>query len=71
MIRHPAIRQMVRHTMGQRSLYFDNIDMQALEMSGRCTCCGQEFRAEPRLGERVDDVLLRIRADFEAHACRV
>jgi hypothetical protein len=54
-----------------RYLHFDNIDMEQRGISSRCSCCGQEFRAEPKPRERVDDVLLRIRADFEAHKCGV
>jgi hypothetical protein len=59
---------MVTH---ERYLQFDNIDMEELDISARCSQCGQEFRAEPKPGERVDDVLLRIRAEFEAHKCGV
>jgi hypothetical protein len=58
-------------TVREAYLRFDNLDMEQPEISSRCTCCGQEFRAESRPGERVDDVLLRIRAEFEAHACCV
>jgi hypothetical protein len=52
-----------------RYLQFDNIDMEKPDISARCSRCGQEFRAQPKPGERVDDVLLRIRAEFEAHKC--
>jgi hypothetical protein len=55
----------------ERYLHFDNIDMDKPDISSRCSCCGQEFRAEPKPGERADDVLLRIRAQFEGHKCRV
>ena len=53
----------------ERYLQFDNIDMEQPYISSRCSQCGQEFRAEPKRGERVDDVLLRIRAEFNAHGC--
>ncbi|HEV2464058.1 MAG TPA: hypothetical protein VGT04_09650 [Acidobacteriaceae bacterium] len=53
-----------------RYLQFDNIDMEEPDISSRCSQCGQEFRAEPKATERVDDVLLRLRAEFEAHQCR-
>jgi hypothetical protein len=53
-----------------RYLQFDNIDMEQNDISSRCSRCGQEFRAAPKPPERVDDVLLRIRAEFEAHQCR-
>jgi hypothetical protein len=54
----------------ERFLQFDNIDMEKPDVLSRCSCCGREFRAEPKDAERVDDVLLRIRAEFEAHKCR-
>lgn len=56
------------HTV-ERYLHFDNIDMEQPDISSRCSQCGQEFRAEPKPGEKVDDVLLRIRAEFNAHVC--
>jgi hypothetical protein len=55
----------------ERYLQFENIDMEKPDISSRCTRWGREFRAEPKPAERVDDVLLRIRAEFEAHECRV
>lgn len=56
-------------TSAIRYLQFDNIDMTAPEISGRCSGCGQEFAAIPKQNERVDDVLLRIRDAFNAHVC--
>ena len=56
------------HTV-ERYLHFDNIDMQQPDISSRCSLCGQTFCAEPKPGERVDDVLLRIRAEFNDHEC--
>ena len=53
-----------------RYLHFDNIDMQKPDISSQCSHCGQTFKAEPKPGERVDDVLLRIRAQFDSHLCR-
>jgi hypothetical protein len=60
-------------TMTMRDAYldFDKIDMEEPEISSRCSRCGLVFRAEPEAGERVDDVLLRMRAEFEAHQCCV
>jgi hypothetical protein len=55
----------------ERYLHFENIDMKKPDISSRCSRCGQEFPAEPKPGERVDDVLVRIRAEFEAHKCGV
>jgi len=54
----------------KRDLYFDRIDMDHADISSRCTRCEKQFSAQPTPGERVDDVLLRIRDEFEAHACR-
>ena len=59
---------MVTHN---RYLQFDNIDMEKPDISSRCSRCGREFSAEPKPAERVDDVLLRIRTEFEAHECRL
>ena len=53
-----------------RYLHFSNIDMERADISSQCSHCGQEFTAEPKPGERVDDVLLRVRAEFEAHRAR-
>lgn len=54
-----------------RYLHFSNIDMQLPDISSECSRCGQGFRAEPNPGERVDDVLLRICAEFESQTCRL
>ena len=53
----------------ERYLHFDNIDMGQPYISSWCSWCGKTFCAEPKPGERVDDVLLRIRAEFNAHVC--
>jgi hypothetical protein len=53
-----------------RYLHFDNIDMEQPNISSQCSHCGQTFKAEPRPGERVDDVLLRIRYEFNSHECQ-
>lgn len=54
-----------------RYLHFSSIDMEQPEISSQCSRCGQEFKAEPKPGERVDDVLLRVRAEFEEHMCSI
>lgn len=54
-----------------RYLHFDNIDMRKPDISSQCSHCGQTFKAEPKPGERVDDVLLRIRAQFDSHLCLI
>jgi hypothetical protein len=38
-------------------------------IKGACSACRRVFVAEPKPGERTDDVLLRMRADFDAHDC--
>jgi hypothetical protein len=53
-----------------RYLHVENIDVEQPAVSSQCTHCGQKFKAEPRAGERVDDVLLRIRAEFNSHQCQ-
>jgi hypothetical protein len=57
-------------TPSDRYLRFDNIDMDRPVISSRCSACQREFVANPKAGERVDDVLLRIRAEFNAHECQ-
>jgi hypothetical protein len=52
-----------------RYLHFDNIDVEQPEISSQCSR-GQTFEAQPRPGERVDDVLLRIRCEFNSHQCQ-
>ena len=53
----------------KRYLHFDNIDMDEPDISSRCSLCGRAFRAVPQGSERVDDVLLRIRREYDAHEC--
>jgi len=53
-----------------RYLHFENIDMANPDIASRCSHCGQTFTAELKPGERVDDVLLRIRAEFNLHECQ-
>jgi hypothetical protein len=57
-------------TSSDRYLHFDNIDMDEPVISARCSRCSCEFAANPKAGERVDDVLLRIRDEFNAHECQ-
>jgi hypothetical protein len=35
----------------------------------RCSICKRDFVADPRPNERMDDVILRLRAEFAAHHC--
>lgn len=54
-----------------RYLQFDNIDMQEPDISSRCSVCGLTFRTVPQGTERVDDVILRVRREYEAHKCEI
>jgi hypothetical protein len=53
----------------ERYLHFENIDMEQPNISSQCNECGQTFKADPKLGEGVDDTLLRIRGQFNDHKC--
>ena len=57
-------------TAVDRYLHFDNIDVEQSYISSRCSYCGQTFEAEPRPGEMLCDVLLRIRGGFSSHQCQ-
>jgi hypothetical protein len=37
--------------------------------SAFCTRCRQKFTAKPSPGEPVEDVIRRMKAEFEAHQC--
>lgn len=52
-----------------RYLRFENIDVAALCVSSQCSACGREFNAEPMQGEKIEDVVQRVRAEFERHEC--
>ncbi len=38
--------------------------------SARCTVCKRRFELQPKSGERADDIILRMREEFEAHNCK-
>jgi hypothetical protein len=48
--------------------FFETIE-QDKPIRGTCSACSRLFTAEPNPGERTDDVLLRMRADFDQHDC--
>ena len=52
-----------------RYLHFDNLDLQEPVISARCSECGKEFHEVPRQSEHIDELLMRIRAAYEAHVC--
>ncbi len=54
----------------ERYLRFGNVDISGGEMvNAVCNFCGRTFIGKPNPGDRVDDVVLRMRSDFEAHHC--
>lgn len=48
--------------------FFETIE-QDKPIRGTCSACSRLFVAEPKEGERTDQVLLRMRAEFDAHDC--
>jgi hypothetical protein len=53
-----------------RYLHFDDIDLTMnTPVVASCSVCGRTFNVEPNAGEVLDSVLLRIRAEFDAHNC--
>lgn len=57
--------RMRNHT---RYLRFDKIEPEKPVVT-RCSTCNQKFIADPKAGERMDDVILRLRAEFARHRC--
>jgi hypothetical protein len=53
----------------ERYLHFSNLEI-GQPVSAQCSACDRLFLREPKPGERTDDVLLDIRAEFEAHKCK-
>jgi hypothetical protein len=52
-----------------RHLRFDNLNLNHLTISSQCSECGREFNGEPVLRELFDDTIMRIKAEYNAHAC--
>jgi hypothetical protein len=61
---------MIKMPSSDRYLRFENLDMAQPKINAQCSACGKEFNSEVRAGERIDDVLFRIRAAYNAHECR-
>lgn len=53
-----------------RYLQFANLDTRQPDIHAQCSACGKEFQSEVKLGEHVDDVLVRIRKEYNQHECR-
>jgi hypothetical protein len=51
-----------------RYLQFNNMN-QGEPVVSRCSSCNREFNADPYPGERMGDVIQRLRTTFEAHRC--
>lgn len=51
-----------------RFLEFEKIE-QGAPIEARCSDCDRLFRVSPKPGDRTDDLLLRLRAEFESHDC--
>ena len=56
-------------TPSNRYLRFQTIDVNEPDVRASCSQCGKEFVAEPQAGESIENVLRRVRAEFEAHKC--
>jgi hypothetical protein len=68
---HPAMVKTLAVPHTERYLQFNNIDMQGGKpISAQCSLCERTFIGNPNPGERTDDVLIRMRADFELHICK-
>ncbi len=52
-----------------RYLHFNNISIDSPCVVSSCSRCGQEFTAERKPDEKIDDVILQVRQDFNAHEC--
>jgi hypothetical protein len=54
-----------------RYLHFGNLDIEGGKtIAGTCSSCRRVFLGKPNPGESIDDVLVLVRAEFEAHKCR-
>ncbi len=51
-----------------RELNFSKVETGKPAMA-RCSACKRVFVAKPQGNERTDDLLLKIRAEFDAHNC--
>jgi hypothetical protein len=54
-----------------RYLHFDNIDFSyGRAITACCNPCDRIFVGKPVGSERTDDIVLRVRAEYDAHRCR-
>jgi hypothetical protein len=52
----------------KRYLSFSNL-ADGQPIIATCSECGRRFEAHPETGKRIDDLILTVRAEFEAHRC--
>jgi hypothetical protein len=48
--------------------FFEKVE-KGSPVKGVCSSCSRLFITEPKAGERMDEVLLRMRGDFDGHDC--
>lgn len=54
----------------ERSLSFSNLENNKAVIAV-CGACGRKFESEPQAGKQIDDQLLLVRAEFDAHDCKL
>jgi hypothetical protein len=52
----------------EKYLSFSNLQNEQAVV-GFCSICGERFETKPAQGKRIDDLILEVRADFDAHLC--
>jgi len=53
-----------------RYLRFGNLELKpGGSVSASCSACGRPFTGTTGSGDKIDEVLIRMRAEFDAHTC--
>ncbi|HEX4020615.1 MAG TPA: hypothetical protein VGG14_14330 [Candidatus Sulfotelmatobacter sp.] len=55
-------------TKPQRDLSFSDLENDKAVIAF-CGACGKKFESRPQAGKLIDDQLLAVRAEFDAHDC--
>jgi hypothetical protein len=55
-------------TYSTRYLSFSNLDTEQ-PIVAFCSVCGRRFEVQQETGKRIDDLILKVRAEFDAHGC--